>query len=76
VSFQENAWVDFHIHIHIHGICEVLGPVNELLASKDSNTKGLCIEDNLSSHKTEIVDDALQTKNSCSPPLHSQTDRV
>ena len=54
VSFQENAWVD--ARTHIHGLREVLGPINELLGNENSNMKGLVIEDNLSSHKTESVE--------------------
>ena len=54
VSFQENAWVN--ARTHIHGLCEVLGAINELLGNENSNMKGLVIEDNLSSHKTESAE--------------------
>ena len=54
VLFQENAWVN--ARTHIHGLCEVLGPINELLGNENSNMKGLVIEDNLFSHKTESVE--------------------
>lgn len=54
VIFQENAWVD--ARTHMVGLKEVLGPVDELLASEGSTMKGIVIEDNLSSHKTDAVD--------------------
>ena len=55
VSFQENDGVNSCTYIH--GLQEVFGSVNDALASEGSNIKGLYIEDNLSSHKTDIVDD-------------------
>ena len=55
VSFEEKAWVD--VHTHIHCLQEVLGPINKLLAEENSAMKGVVIEDNLSSHKTDVVND-------------------
>ena len=52
---SSKSWVDSRTHIH--GLWEVLRPVNHALASEGSNMKGLCIEDYLSSHKTDIDDD-------------------
>ena len=53
-SFHENAWVD--AKTHMHGLKKILGPIDSLLASEGSNMKGIVIEDNLSSHKTDLVD--------------------
>ena len=49
VSFQQNAWVD--TRTHVHAMKEVLAPINNYLAGVEE--KGLVIEDNLSSHKTD-----------------------
>lgn len=51
VSFQENAWVD--AQTHKYGLEKILRPVNDHL--EEVGMKGLVIEDNLSSHKTDDV---------------------
>ena len=51
ISFQENAWVD--AETHIHAMNKVLKPFDEYL--EETGQKGLTIEDNLSSHKTDAV---------------------
>ena len=53
VSFQPNAWCD--AQTHMHGLFEVLGPINKLLKDKESDMRGVAFEDNLSSHLTDVV---------------------
>ena len=47
VSFQENMWVD--TPTHLHGLAEVMGPINEHLV--EVNMRGVQIEDNLFVHR-------------------------
>ena len=51
VSFQDNAWVD--TSTHLHGLDEVMGPINEHLG--EVKMQGVHIEDNLSVHQVEKV---------------------
>ena len=51
VSFQDNAWVD--TTTHIYELKECLGPINEVLENEGNGTKGLVLEDNLSTHLTQ-----------------------
>jgi hypothetical protein len=53
VSFQPNAWVD--AQTRMHGLKEVLGPIDKLLEIESTSVKGVVVEDNLSSHKTDDV---------------------
>ena len=53
VSFQENAWVD--TPTHIHGLREVLGPMNDHPLLADTDMQGITIEDNMSTHLTEAT---------------------
>jgi hypothetical protein len=39
----------------MHGLREVLGPIDKLLEMESSTIKGVVVEDNLSSHKTNDV---------------------
>ena len=51
VSFQDNVWVD--TPTHLHGLDEVMGPINEHLG--EVKMRGVQIEDNLSIHQVEKV---------------------
>ena len=51
VSFQENVWV--YTSTHLHGLAEVMGPINENLG--EVKIRGVQIEDNLFFHQVEKV---------------------
>ena len=63
VSFQSNAWVD--TQTHVHGIKEVLGPIDRHLDWEKGEMKGLVFEDNLSSHKTDVALDCWKNELKC-----------
>ena len=60
VSFHPNAWCD--AQTHMHGVREVLGPVNQHLQDEGSEMRGVVFEDNLSSHRTDAVFDFWETE--------------
>ncbi len=60
VSFQKSMWIDSCTHIHC--MQEVLGPIIKLLAEENYLMNGVVIEDNLSSHKTDVINDHWCTK--------------
>ena len=53
VSFQENVWV--YTSTHLHGLAEVMGPINDHLG--EVKMQGVQIEDNLYVHQVDKMMD-------------------
>ena len=53
VLFQPNVWVD--AETHMHGLKEVLDPIENYLDNFGFGMQGVVFEDNLSSHRTKAV---------------------